>query len=210
MKNRAPSRTTLFPVRPAVTSLPPTSSSLPHGATAPADPAGWFTSEVQPHEPLLRNYLKGKFPAVREVDDVVQESYLRIWSARAAQPIASTKAFLFKIARHLAIDLVRRERVSPFQPVRDFGGLSVIKEGRSAVEALDVEEKIHLLAAALATLPDRCREITVLHKLEAIPQKEIAERLGLSPRTVEVEVAQGVKRIEAYLRKLGLESFCRP
>lgn len=201
---------TLLTVRPAVSPPHPTTTPLQPGAAAPVDRAGWFTSEVQPHEPLLRNYLKGKFPAVRDVDDVVQESYLRIWTARAAQPIESAKAFLFKIARHLAIDLVRRERSSPVHAVRDLDALSVIGDGRTVVETLSLEEKTRLLADALATLPDRCREIVVLHKLEGLSQNEVAAQLGLSPRTVEVQVARGVKRIESFLRQRGLNSFCEP
>jgi hypothetical protein len=50
-------------------------------------PARWFAEEVQPHEASLRAYMRGAFPMVRDVDDVVQESYLRVWRARAAQPI---------------------------------------------------------------------------------------------------------------------------
>jgi len=187
-----------------------TFTPLPPGTTAPVDRVGWFKSEVQPHEPLLRNYLKGKFPAVHDVDDVVQESYLRIWTVRATQPIASAKAFLFKIARHLAIDSLRRERASPICAVRELDALSVIEDGRSAPDVLSLEEKIRLLADALATLPDRCREIIVLHKLEGLSQKEVARRLNLSTRTVEVQVARGVKRIENFLRERGLGSFCGP
>jgi len=161
------------------------------------------------HEPLLRNYIKGKFPAVRDVDDVVQESYLRILQARAAQPIRSAKAFLFQIARNLAIDLVRRERVSPLQTVRDLEALSIMEERPTVAETLSLEEKIGLLADALAALPDRCREIVVLRKLEGLSQKEVAERLGLSERTIEVQVSRGVRRCEDFLRERGLDSICQ-
>ena len=190
--------------------LPSAAASTPPYVTAPVDDARWFANEVQPHGPLLRNYLKGKFPAVRDVDDIVQESYLRIWKARTSQPIRSAKAFLFKIARHLAIDLVRRDRASPVHPVRDLEDLSVIEEKLTAADALSLEEKTSLLADALAALPDRCREIVVLHKLEGIGQKDVARQLGLSERTVEVQVSRGVRRCENYLRQRGLDTFYGP
>jgi len=145
---------------------------------------------------------------VRDVDDVVQDSYLRIWKTKTESPIQSAKAFLFKVARHLAIDLVRRQRASPLRTVRDLNALSVIEDKPTAADVLSLEEKTHLLADALATLPDRCRTIVVLHKLEGLSQKEVAQRLGLSIRTVEVQVARGVKRCEEYLRERGLQSFC--
>lgn len=66
-----------------------------------SDSTKWFTEEVQPHEPVLRSYLRGAFPAVRDLDDVVQESYLRLWRARTEEPIRSAKAFLFTAARRI-------------------------------------------------------------------------------------------------------------
>ena len=65
--------------------------------------ARWFAEEVQSCEPRLRGYLWNCFPALRDVDDIVQESFLRIWRVRAAQPIRSARAFLFRIARNHAL-----------------------------------------------------------------------------------------------------------
>src|SRR3954471_24912441 len=77
------------------------------------DQARWFANEVHAHDGQLRAYLRGTYPAVRDVDDVVQESYLRTWKARLAHPIASTKSFLFQVARNLAVDVVRRKQSAP-------------------------------------------------------------------------------------------------
>ena len=63
-----------------------------------------------------------------DVDDVVQESYLRVWKARTTRPIESAKAFLFTVARRLALDFVRRKRRSPFLAVKDSEALFVLKE----------------------------------------------------------------------------------
>jgi RNA polymerase sigma-70 factor (ECF subfamily) len=67
-----------------------------------------------------------------------------------------------------------------------------------------------LLVQALATLPPRCREVTVLRKLKGIPQREVAARLGIAEKTVEEQVARGVRRCEAWLRKQGVSSFYGP
>src|SRR5438876_12279709 len=58
----------------------------------------WFAAEVHAHERSLRAYLRGAFPSVRDVDDVVQESYVRVWKARLAHPIQSARSFLFQVA----------------------------------------------------------------------------------------------------------------
>lgn len=58
----------------------------------PEDRSKWFKEEVHLHDGQLKSWLKGTFPSVRDVDDVVQESYLRIWKAKATEPINSAKA----------------------------------------------------------------------------------------------------------------------
>ncbi len=171
--------------------------------------ATWFTHEVQPHDAHLRAYLRGAFPAVRDLDDVVQESYLRVWRARATHPIQSAKAFLFRVARNIALNRVARDRRSPIAPivVGEIGSPEVLDGNADAAEHAAREETLSLLAEALASLPPRCREITMLRKLHAVPQREIAARLRLSEKTVEEQAARGVKRCEAYLRARGVTCF---
>lgn len=152
-------------------------------------------------------WLRGSFPTVRaEVEDVVQESYLRMWKRHALRPIVSAKAFLFQSARNIAIDLLRRNKISPL----DAGSLansSVIDESPNAVEALTTREKTELLADALAALPERCYEVVHLHKFCGLSQKAVAERLGISERTVQGHVLSAVRQCEAYLRARGVKSL---
>jgi RNA polymerase sigma-70 factor (ECF subfamily) len=171
-----------------------------------AEHARWFTENVEPHAPSLRAYLHGAFPAVHDVDDVVQESYLRVWKACALRPIRSARSFLFTVARHVALDFVRRENRSPIRFVDNLAGLPVPQEGVAAGEAAEVREKIRLLAQAIDQLPMRCREVVVMRKLQQIPQKEVAARLGLSEKTVEAQLARGVKRCEEFLLRRGVRS----
>jgi RNA polymerase sigma-70 factor (ECF subfamily) len=166
----------------------------------------WFAEEVRTHEPLLRSYLRGSFPAVRDVDDVVQESYLRIFRTRAAEPVRSAKAFLFRVARNIALDFVRRKRNCPIDAVGDLAALPVLEERRSVIEAISVEERLDVLAEAIAALPPRCREVIMLCKIKGLTRREAAERLGLSEKTVDEHVFRGFQRLDAELRKRGVSS----
>jgi RNA polymerase sigma factor (sigma-70 family) len=163
--------------------------------------------QVHPHDSSLKAYLRGSFPAVHDVEDVVQESYVRVWKARAAQPIRSAKGFLFQVARRLALDILRHGRASPIDEGRDLAALSVFHHDLNAAETASLLERKRLLIDAVVALPARCREIVILRKLEDIPQKEVAARLGLSERTVENLLSRGVKRCENYLRRHGLSSM---
>ena len=165
------------------------------------DRSAWFADEVQPHGPQLKSYLKGSFPGVRDVDDVVQESFLRVWQARAVRPVASAKSFLFSVARNLAIDLLRRQKVAPLETLPDSATWSVMDDRPDAAESACTREEIDLLVQALAELPPRCREVMLLRQIEGIPQKEIARRLGLSELTVQTHVVNGLRRLERLLHQ---------
>lgn len=166
----------------------------------------WFVDEVHPHDRHLKSYLRGAFPTVRDVEDVAQEAYLRLWKARDSHPIQSAKAFLFKIARHLALDLIRRHRRSPVGAVSDLSQLDVIEERPSVLDLISQQEKIELLADAVAALPARRRDILILCKFRRLSQAEAARELGVSERTVENQLYRGIRQCEAYLRERGLHS----
>jgi RNA polymerase sigma factor (sigma-70 family) len=182
--------------------------NLPPPDQAPsADQTRWFAEEVRPHESSLRAYLNGSFPAVRDIDDVVQESYLRVWKARALHPIDSAKAFLFTVARRLALDVVRRERRTPFDLGGDFAGERVYEDRPAAAETLARKEKVQLLIEAIDSLPPRCREIVILRKINLIPQREVAARLRISEKGVENLLSRGLARCREYLARRGIRSF---
>lgn len=154
-----------------------------------------------PHDSALKAYLRGAFPAARDVDDVVLESYLRLWTARAAQPIRSAKAFLFTVARRLAVDLIRRDQFSPLIAVKEIDALPVLGDAPDAGAAVINAEEVKLLVAAIDSLPARCREIFILCQIEGHTQRTVAERLGLSENTVAVQPARGLQRCEEFVRR---------
>ena len=181
------------------------SANLSPSILAPAEAEKWFKEEVHPHDAQLKSYLRGSFPSIRDVDDVVQESYLRIWRAAAHEPVKSAKAFLYLVARRVALNFVRKERNSPIEAYGDEAMCGVLDDKPNAREAAIIQDRVNLLADALMSLPPRCREVVVLHKMKGLAQKEVADQLGLSERTVETHVRNGVARCLTYLRTHGVE-----
>lgn len=171
--------------------------------------ARWFVEEVQPHESALRGYLRAHFPSI-DADDVVQESYLRVWNTVAVRRVRSARAFLFRVARNLALDVIRHERALRIVELGSLANLPVLEEGPTASDILSRKEKARLLGQALASLPTRCREIVFLHKIKGLSQRAVAERLGLSEKTVANQIGLGVARCEAFLRRRGIEFFLNP
>lgn len=182
--------------------MPPPPTNDP--AAPPIDRHRWFAEEIHAHEPQLKSFLRGAFPSIRDVDDVIQESYLRLWRRHVASPLRSARTFLYTIARHLAIDALRHHDRSPFVEVADSTRLAVLEDRPDAAEAACTSDELDLLVEAIEALPPRCREIVILRKLRGLSQKEIARQLGITERTVEVQGTKGLDRCERFLRARGL------
>lgn len=161
----------------------------------------WFSQEVHTHDMPLRAYLRGSFPSLPDVDDIVQESYVRIWRIRTTAPVRSAKALLFTIARRLALDLVRRRQSSPIAVAADVDHLFAYDTAPGPFEATVMKHETDLLVSAIDALPARCREIFILCQVQGFSHKEVAARLGISKNTVSVQVARGLQRCEQYLRR---------
>ena len=185
-----------------------TASSVSPSACAAtsSDQSEWFRQEVHAHDSHLKSYLRTSFPTVRDVDDIVQESYLRIWRRQSVQPVRTAKAFLFTIARRLTIDWLRREKSSVVAMVEDLEAVTVMEEGKSAAEVVVDAEVTALLVAAIDALPTRCREVVILRKFKLLSARETALQLGLKEATVEMQLSRGNARIRAYLAAHGVTS----
>ncbi len=159
----------------------------------------WFRDQIYPHDLALKSYLRSRFPAVRDVEDVVQESYARTWKAKLATKIDNSKSFLFSVARNLARDVLRKKRRTPIVELPEVDPTLVLDDAPGIVETAVKQDDLDLLARVLASLPTRCRTIMILCRVEGLSQKEVAERLGLAASTVETQVGNGLARMKAYL-----------
>jgi len=182
---------------------------LRHGVVDPViqqpDQARWFAEEVKPHEAHLRSWLAFRYPMLRDVDDVVQETYVRLFHARNNGGVRSAKAFLFAAARNAACDFFRRQRPKLFgEHASDLAATLVLEEGPDAAETAALSQELEILAEAIRDLPSRCRQVFTLRKIYGLSQREVAENLGISEHTVEVQMVKGVKRCADFFHARGL------
>ena len=172
--------------------------------------ARWFTEEVQPHESSLRSYLRGLFPSLPDIDDLVPESYARLICARATGRVGYAKAFLFTTARNAALDIFRRRKVVAIDGVDDLAALSVMDDCPDAFEAVSKQQELVMLSAAVRDLPERCRQVLTLRLLYGLTQKEIAKDLSISEHTVKAQLAKGMRRCADYFEQRGVSTLRRP
>lgn len=178
-------------------SLTPLSSSETDKAEADAH---WFETEVYPLDSTLRGWLRARFPSLNDTDDLVQESYLRLFRARVTTPIASSKAFLFATARNLALNKLRRQNFENTQGFGQNDASSVLDEKTDVPEAVARCQELDMLARAIQSLPPRCREVFVLRRLHGLSQKEVAARMGISESTVDAQCIIALKKCAQFFR----------
>jgi RNA polymerase sigma-70 factor (ECF subfamily) len=158
----------------------------------------WFAREILVHEGALVAFLMRAWPHRAEVHDLRQEVYVRVYEAAGKARPAAPRAFLFATARHLVTDRLRRGRVVSIESVGDLDALNVLVDEVSPERRLDARQVLWRLAAAFDRLPGRCREVVWLRRVEELPQKEVAARLGISEKTVEKQVAKGMRLLAGY------------
>jgi RNA polymerase sigma-70 factor (ECF subfamily) len=158
----------------------------------------WFAREILVHEGALVAFLHRAWPNRAEIHDLRQEAYVRVYEAAGKSRPTAPRAFLFTTARHLITDRLRRGRVVSIEPVGDLEALNVLIDEVSPEKRLDAHQILHRLAAAFDRLPPRCREVVWLRRVEELPQKEVAARLGISEKTVEKQVAKGVRLLAEH------------
>lgn len=162
----------------------------------------WFAENLQPHEAMLRAWLKAHFASAADVDDLVQEAYVRVLQARRAVAIDSPKAFLFATARNLALMQIRHRAVERTDPLAEIDASSIFDAGSDVSRAVAREEELQILTKAIQSLPSRCRQILTLRKLYGLSQKEVAVEMGISEHTVEAQGTIALRKLTEYFERL--------
>ena len=154
----------------------------------------WVAREILVHEPSLRSWLR-RAVGPDEIEDIIQESYCRIANLREITHIRSGRAYLFTTAKMIIIERVRRSRVVSIETVAELDKLQLYCEERSPEDIVLARDYLNNINVLVDQLPDRCRKIFRLRKIEGLSQREVASQLGLAEHIVENDVAKGLNLI---------------
>ncbi|HVS76339.1 MAG TPA: RNA polymerase sigma factor [Steroidobacteraceae bacterium] len=160
--------------------------------------------QVFSYRAALQKFLRKFTAGAEDVEDLVQEAYVRVCALPAGQVVDSPRALLFRIARNLAVDRARQKATHATDDVADFEPLNVSSEEAEPDEQVDLRRRFESFCAAVDSLPPLCRRVFVLRKVYQLSHAEIAQVLGLSHSTIEKHVAKGLVRCRDRLRGLGL------
>jgi RNA polymerase sigma-70 factor (ECF subfamily) len=151
------------------------------------------------YQPILFRHALFQTRQSDAAHDIVQETFIRVWEHRRnLDPRLSFPAYIMRISGNLVKDDLRRrkrrERLDVEIPVPT---PSEAEDPLRALEKTILEDEISIV---IDRLPDKCREVFLLSRVQGMPNREIAGILGTSVRTVEHQINHALKVIRKRLR----------
>lgn len=159
------------------------------------------------NERALKKYLGRFLSRSADVDDIAQEAFLKAYVTEVRSEVHSSKALLFRAAKHLALNEIARKANKSTDYTEDLGVLDVLEDRNAftAEDQLDSKRKLIIFTKAVASLPPNCRKVFLMRKMEGLKVKEIATRLNISVSGVEKHVATGLVKCSQYFREHGYD-----
>jgi RNA polymerase sigma-70 factor (ECF subfamily) len=171
-----------------------------------AEDSPTFRQLFEAHADALRRYARRIVRSRETAEDLVQEVFFRLWRGwGTVETGAGIRAYLYVATRSRALNHLKHERTEararalalPHGMTGDEPALPPDADRR--VEADEISRAIEQV---LATMPPRQREVAALRLRHQLSTAAIAQRLGISPRTVEVHIARATKALRAQLPAL--------
>ena len=169
-----------------------------------ADLDSWFLAKVWPHHAALRAYLRAQFSACGDVEDVLQDTYLRIIRANQQKRITNVRAALFVFARNSALTVIRRVMRCPCASVSPFLLGSIAADAPHPSESVDRRHQRLMLREAIVRLPGRCQAVLRLRLERELTPRQIATELGLSESTVHNQLARAAQSCADHFNAQGV------
>jgi RNA polymerase sigma-70 factor (family 1) len=158
-----------------------------------------FTKLFAESRQALHRYIRRFVGSSETAKEIVQEAFLRTYRQR--DTVTTLRAFLFSTARNLAANEYRHRRITERSTMSDFSDSRVKTERESLETELLRDERNRLIQEAVDLLPPQCRAAFALRVFHECSYKEIAERLGISAKTVEKHIARGLHETHCYLTR---------
>lgn len=178
------------------------------GSNTAAPPSSALLASFRDSYRDLLRYLSRRTGNADDARDVAHDTWLRLadMDLRGERPVAcesEARAYVFTMARNLVIDRQRHAGVVARHAQSDgpgSGGLgAVTAHGPDECEALMYRQAVEAVEAALATLPERARQVFLRHRVNGEDQGALAADYGISRNMVERDMMLAMDRVQAAM-----------
>jgi RNA polymerase sigma factor (sigma-70 family) len=152
-----------------------------------------YNRSVEEYADSVYRFIRGNLKDEDRANDIVQDSFEKLWRHVAEIEFTVVKSWLFSTAYHNMIDIIRKEkRMTSFEPEHE---MAMIFESNYS----DLNEILH---AALERLPEQQRTPVMLRDYEGYSYKEIGDITGLSEAQVKINIYRGRIALKNYIGKI--------
>jgi len=159
-----------------------------------------FHENYQPLCHLSKHYLEDE----DEAKGVVQEAFVKLWEIRhELNPDSNHRNFLYTLVKNNCLNTLKRRQIllKHHEKIRwmemHYQYESLARIGDDYLEFNELKEKIDL---AIRNLPEHCRIVFEMSRFEDLKNREIAEKLGVSQKTVEAHLTKALKILRNNLK----------
>jgi RNA polymerase sigma-70 factor (ECF subfamily) len=155
------------------------------------------------HYPLLLTDIYRLIPDESTCEDLAQELFVDLWNKRESIDIhTSLRAYLRRAAVNKSLNYLKAQKRLQFEDAAEFSSLADTADQDKQIreEKESMESRLH---DAIDTLPEKCRVVFNLSRFEQLSHKEIAEKLGISVKTIENQITKAMKVLREALMQYG-------
>jgi len=145
------------------------------------------------HAESLRNYLYYKFGDLQRAEDIVQDSFIKLWSKCSTIIFEKVAGFLYKISSNMMIDTLRSKKVA----LKFEKGLVPVEDNEDPYFHLRTKEFRLKIESAISNLPEKQREAFLMNRIDKLTYKEIASRLEVSETAIEKRIAKALIKLNS-------------
>jgi RNA polymerase sigma-70 factor (family 1) len=135
--------------------------------------------------------------------DIIQDTFVSFWEKGCHKDIISIEGYLYQAVKFRCFMHLRSGSISQ----RHLERLTRVATSASPEQEYETHEVEELLQRSIDHLPEKCREVFLLSRIQFLPNKMIAEKLHISPKTVENQITKALKHLRLSIEKLTLIFF---
>ncbi len=145
----------------------------------------------------LKRFLFIKFQDMETAEDVVQDTFLKLWQNCHKVPIEKVKSYLFTVANRAFLDIKKHEKVVlNYQKKKNDEKINY----QSAENIIISEEFLNKIEQAIEGLTEKQRQVFIMAKIEKKKYKEIARELNISVKAVEKRMMNALAGIRKQIK----------
>ncbi|WP_081275841.1 RNA polymerase sigma factor [Stenotrophomonas maltophilia] len=182
----------------------PPHAEVPQGVKQASE----FARFVEQNYPLLVGFLRKRLGSIEDAKDIAQESFARLLRY-SDQPAGALRPLLFRIATNVVTDWKRRNRGECVGAWKGVDMELIIddlaSEDFSPDEILQSQQELAMVRAAILRLPEHCRHIYLLNRMDGLTYAQIAQKYNLSLKAIEKQMSKALSLINHHLKVNGAE-----